>query len=221
MPLSDFLSWRPNAHNRIYFLVLCLAVSSQSLANTNQARTETLEILNIAQEKISANQLEDAFNLVNELSANIEPDSTDEALVLQMLGDIATQSNNHKDAVDYYQKAMNHKNFANSSSYVIGTFGSGGNLEGFDTEAFPVKRIAPKYPARALQAGLEGYVSMDVIINSDGSVAKVFVTDSNPRKLFDKAAINAMEQWEFRPKVVDGQPQAHKAQQVINFTLGR
>jgi protein TonB len=49
----------------------------------------------------------------------------------------------------------------------------------------------------------------------------VEVTESKPPRLFDSAAVQAMQRWKFRPKIVNGQPQSQRAQQTIEFTLNQ
>ena len=61
---------------------------------------------------------------------------------------------------------------------------------------------------------------MAVTIQPDGTVFNVSVIESNPKRLFDKAAIAAMKRWKFRPKIVDGNPVAQRARQTIEFKLG-
>ncbi|RDV29242.1 energy transducer TonB [Alteromonas aestuariivivens] len=94
-----------------------------------------------------------------------------------------------------------------------------GGVAGFDSDVIPVVQVAPVYPRNAKQAKIEGYVKMSVSIRPDGTVANAKVIESNPRRLFDKAAITAMMRWKFRPKIVDGQPEAQTATQTIEFTL--
>ena len=101
----------------------------------------------------------------------------------------------------------------------LGTLSAGQGLAGFDTDAIPVVRIAPVYPRRAKQARIEGWVTMEVIIRPDGSVSDVKVMDSAPPRLFDEAALAAMQRWKFRPKIVDGTPVAQRAKQTIEFVL--
>ena len=100
-----------------------------------------------------------------------------------------------------------------------GLTGGGGGMSGFDTDVIPIVRQAPKYPQRAMQARLEGYVILDVTIAPDGSVTEASVMESNPPRIFDQAAINAVKRWKFRPKIVDGQPQSQRAKQRLEFTL--
>ncbi|MYF51747.1 MAG: energy transducer TonB, partial [Gammaproteobacteria bacterium] len=50
-------------------------------------------------------------------------------------------------------------------------------------------------------------------------VSDVKVMESDPPRLFDEAALAAMQRWKFRPKIVDGTPVAQRAKQTIEFVL--
>ena len=101
----------------------------------------------------------------------------------------------------------------------LGTLTAGQGLAGFDTDVIPVVRVAPAYPRRAKQAGIQGWVTMEVLIRPDGTVSNAKVMESDPPRLFDEAAITAMRRWKFRPKMVDGTPVAQRAKQTIEFSL--
>lgn len=89
----------------------------------------------------------------------------------------------------------------------------------FDADVIPVVQIPPTYPRRAKQAGIEGYVKLAVTIRPDGTVSDARVIEAKPKRLFDQSALQAIRRWKFRPKVVDGQPVAQKAEQTIQFKL--
>ena len=101
----------------------------------------------------------------------------------------------------------------------LGSLLQGNGLAGFDTDVIPVVRVQPAYPRRAKQAGIEGYVTMEVLIRADGTVTRAKVLESDPPRLFDEAALRAIERWKFRPKIVDGTPVEQRAKQTIEFTL--
>ena len=101
----------------------------------------------------------------------------------------------------------------------LGALAQGNGLAGFDTDVIPVVRVQPAYPRRAKQAGIEGYVTMEVLIRADGTVTRARVMESDPPRLFDEAALRAIERWKFRPKIVDGTPVEQRAKQTIEFTL--
>lgn len=102
----------------------------------------------------------------------------------------------------------------------LGTLQTGGGMAGFDTDVIPVVQVSPAYPRIAKQSGIEGSVTMEVLIRPDGTVSNAKVMESNPPKIFDRAAITAMRKWKFRPKIVDGNPVAQRARQTIEFSLG-
>ena len=60
---------------------------------------------------------------------------------------------------------------------------------------------------------------MEVLIRPDGTVSNVKVMESNPPRIFDQAAVMAMQRWKFRPKIVDGNAVSQRAKQTIEFTL--
>lgn len=101
----------------------------------------------------------------------------------------------------------------------LGTLSAGDGLAAFDTDVIPVVRVAPTYPRNAKQARIQGSVTMEVLIREDGTVSGVKVLSSEPPRIFDQAAVMAMERWKFRPKIVDGNAVAQRAKQTIEFTL--
>ena len=103
----------------------------------------------------------------------------------------------------------------------LGALQKGDGLSGFDTDVSPIVQVPPAYPRGPKQAGIEGYVTMAVTIRPDGTVFNVKILESQPKRLFDKAATDAMKRWKFRPKVVDGNPVEQRAKQTIEFKLGR
>ncbi|MDX1282883.1 M56 family metallopeptidase [Shewanella colwelliana] len=63
----------------------------------------------------------------------------------------------------------------------------------------PVMRIEPRYPIKAAQDGVEGYVQLQFDISKKGKVSKVSVIKSSPTGVFDAEAIKALEQWTYKP----------------------
>lgn len=102
----------------------------------------------------------------------------------------------------------------------LGALAQGDGMAGFDTDVIPIVRVSPSYPRAAMQAKLQGSVTMAVTINPDGTVSNAKVLESKPPGIFERAAIDAMRNWKFRPKVVNGTPVAQRAKQTIEFTLG-
>ncbi len=90
-----------------------------------------------------------------------------------------------------------------------------------DGDAQPLLRIAPQYPRRAAVKGVEGWVKIAFTIQGDGSVLDAKVIDAKPSRIFNRAALNAIKKWKFKPRLVEGKPVPRKAEQIIEFTLSK
>lgn len=87
-------------------------------------------------------------------------------------------------------------------------------------ELIPLVRVPPRYPTRAVRLQIEGFVTLEFTINPDGSVSDPEVVEASPAKIFDKAALQAIAQWKFKPREENGRAVASRALQRIEFTLG-
>jgi protein TonB len=67
-----------------------------------------------------------------------------------------------------------------------------------------IKMIQPEYPQEALMRGIEGWVDVSLEVNAAGNVIAPRVEDSSRGRLFNRAALNAVEQWKYEPR--DGAP---------------
>jgi protein TonB len=74
-----------------------------------------------------------------------------------------------------------------------------------DAETVPLVRIQPMYPRAAAQKRLEGWVLLEFTIGTTGAVKDARVIDSKPPNIFDRAALQAILKWKYKPKIVDGQ----------------
>lgn len=68
-----------------------------------------------------------------------------------------------------------------------------------------VTTVAPRFPSVASKRGVSGWVELAFTVTSSGETANIEVTRSEPEKLFDRAAIDAVGQWTFEPRVFRGQ----------------
>jgi protein TonB len=75
-----------------------------------------------------------------------------------------------------------------------------GNLQ----QAIPLYKVKPQYPLRALRRSIEGRVTLKFDIDETGKVINVQIIDSQPKRIFDRAARKAIRRWKFQPKQVDG-----------------
>lgn len=88
-----------------------------------------------------------------------------------------------------------------------------------DGDVIPIVRISPQYPRQALINAIEGWVQIEFTITPDGRVTDPVVVDSEPRNIFDRAAMQAILRWKFKPRFIDGQAIERRASQIITFEL--
>ena len=89
-----------------------------------------------------------------------------------------------------------------------------------NNEARPIVRVIPKYPMDAIREGTEGWVKLAFDINKVGKVVNISVIDSQPKRIFDKAARQALRKWKYQAKSVDGQAVYQKSRTVqLDFSM--
>lgn len=96
--------------------------------------------------------------------------------------------------------------------------GSGG---GVSSGIIPLSRVPPKYPMRAANRHIEGWVKIEFTITTIGTVIDPVVVDAQPADTFDDAALKAISQWKFRQKIEDGVAVIQRAVQTLQFKLIR
>src|SRR5579864_2201746 len=71
-------------------------------------------------------------------------------------------------------------------------------------QANRISSVAPIYPAEAKRKGIEGTVTLDVLIGKDGHVSQVTGT-SGPAQLV-QSATEAVKQWVYKPTLLNAEP---------------
>ena len=85
------------------------------------------------------------------------------------------------------------------------------------TEPVLVSRVQPIYPGTTRRHPW-GVVLLDVVVTKEGVVADISVTKSAEASL-DKAVIDAVRQWRYRPALKEGQPVAVHVPVSASFQL--
>jgi protein TonB len=89
---------------------------------------------------------------------------------------------------------------------------------GGDTRAAEVvKTSPPDYPPDAVRKHQEGWVEVEFTVMPDGSVANATVVNANPARIFNSAALRAVERWTFKPRTDNGTPTQEKMRRRIEF----
>lgn len=73
------------------------------------------------------------------------------------------------------------------------------------SELVQLKSAKPRYPRRAEATKKSGWVNVYFTVTPEGATAEVEVVESEPRELFDRAAVAAVEKWQFQPVEYRGQ----------------
>jgi len=69
----------------------------------------------------------------------------------------------------------------------------------------------PIYPPQALRNRTTGWVEMEFTITESGVVRDIEVVEAEPHGVFERAATDALGHWQFRPRLVNGQPAAQRS----------
>jgi protein TonB len=84
-----------------------------------------------------------------------------------------------------------------------------------------VSQDYPQYPEDAKKKQLEDQVIVRYTIGKNGRVTKVEIIDHAREPIFDKATVEAIREWRFRPMVKDGERVEVVHELAVNFVLIR
>ncbi len=88
-----------------------------------------------------------------------------------------------------------------------------------DSDIVMLKRVTPPFPLEAYSACTPGYVLVEFTIGTDGAVGEIDVLESEPPGVFDSVTIDAVSQWKFSPRIVNGVAVEDRVSQHIDFTI--
>ena len=84
---------------------------------------------------------------------------------------------------------------------------SNASISATDGDYLPLVAIAPQYPTRAAQRGIQGWCLVSFTVDGLGNVVEetIAVVDAEPPNIFDRSSMRAATRFKFQPRVVDGQ----------------
>ncbi len=94
-----------------------------------------------------------------------------------------------------------------------------------ETEVVPaaaltlVKYTPPEFPRQAREKALTGWVDVQFLVLSDGSVSDVSVVGADPVGVFETPAMDAVRKWQYEPVMRDGKPINQRARVRVRFAL--
>lgn len=80
-------------------------------------------------------------------------------------------------------------------------------------------RSAAPYPARARAKGIEGYVTVSMLVDATGAVKDMQVLEAVPPGVFEDSALAALRTWRFDPAMYEGRPVSVRVRQTLRFAL--
>lgn len=87
-------------------------------------------------------------------------------------------------------------------------------------EPVVILRVAPNYPAKAARLGVSALVMVKFTVDSTGSTKSCTASsDANPRLNFERAACDAVLQWQYEPASLDGTPVDYNVELGLDFKL--
>lgn len=81
-----------------------------------------------------------------------------------------------------------------------------------------IYRVQPEYPSLARLARIQGAVVLRAVISKQGMIENLQAVSGPP--LLMKAAVEAVQQWRYRPYLLNGDPVEVDTQITVNFVLG-
>ncbi len=83
-----------------------------------------------------------------------------------------------------------------------------------------VHEVKPDYTREAMEAGIQGRMSLQAVVLESGLVGDVDIVDSLDTVYgLDEQAVKAIRQWQFEPGTKDGKPVAVQVEVEFTFKL--
>jgi periplasmic protein TonB len=77
----------------------------------------------------------------------------------------------------------------------------------------------PTYPMRAKSRNIEGWAKVEFTVTASGAVTNAHIVSASPPGIFDASALEAIQKFRFKPKMVNGKAVNGSATKKFNFNL--
>ena len=88
-----------------------------------------------------------------------------------------------------------------------------------DNSLVPKVHMPPVYPFQAKRRGIEGWVRVSFLVNTQGDVEDISILESSPEEIFDGSVLNALPRWKFSPGTIQGVAVKTRVETTIRFEL--
>ena len=82
-----------------------------------------------------------------------------------------------------------------------------------------VEYAAPRYPNRAVDRGIEGWVDVEFTVDTDGVPQDILVVNASHDRYFRNEAVAAVSDWRFTPHAIRGRTVNQRAATRLSFRL--
>ena len=110
------------------------------------------------------------------------------------------------------------RRFPAAAQAVAGVDGEIFDQSQLDQQPVPVTQARPRYPTALRQAGSQGQAVVEFVVAADGTVTGAKAVNSTDPE-FAEAAVAAVQQWQFKPGQLAGQPVGTRLQVPIVFSI--
>jgi TonB family protein len=81
--------------------------------------------------------------------------------------------------------------------------------------------VSPQFPLAARQRAIDGWVDLQFVVNTDGSVGELTIVGAEPVGIFEQAALDAVRNWRYQPVMRAGQAISQRARVRLRFAMQR
>ena len=81
--------------------------------------------------------------------------------------------------------------------------------------------VAPQFPQAARERGIDGWVDLQFLVDTDGAVSDVAIVGAQPAGIFEQAALDAVRHWRYQPVVRSGHVVSQRARLRLRFAVQR
>lgn len=85
------------------------------------------------------------------------------------------------------------------------------------SEGLLIHKVTPTYPSLALAAHVQGEVILQAVIGKDGTIQNLRAISGPP--MLVKSALDAVQQWRYRPYLLNNEPVEVETQIHVRFTI--
>ncbi|HYM28607.1 MAG TPA: energy transducer TonB, partial [Steroidobacteraceae bacterium] len=79
--------------------------------------------------------------------------------------------------------------------------------------------VAPEFPRTAREKNIDGWVDVQFVVRTDGTVGDASIVGAQPVGIFEQPALEAVRRWRYRPVVQGGQPVTQRTHVRVRFAM--